>query len=210
MTADFEQMVDLTGVSPEDQARMLRMHELLVSAGPPADLPSELATPLDVTSPAPADVGGAQVIAFPRRRRTAAAISIAAAVAVACFSGGYVLANQAHHSSSLHAIRVVGLSGEQNSLASLRVGAADANGNWPVQLTVQGLPPLHGTDSHYLLMLTHNGKPTWVCGMFKVGKDGATTVAFSVPYRITGQTKWAVTEMTHGLKFPGHVVMTTS
>jgi hypothetical protein len=203
VTADFDQMVDLTGVSPEDRARMLRMHELLVSAGPPADLPSELAD-------APSDVGGAQVIAFPRRRRTAAAISIAAAVAVACFSGGYVLANQAHHSSSLHAIRVVGLSGEQNSLASLRVGAADANGNWPVQLTVQGLPPLHGADSHYLLMLTQNGKPTWVCGMFKVGKDGATTVAFSVPYRITGQTKWAVTEMANGLKFPGHVVMTTS
>ena len=203
MTADFDQMVDLTGVSPEDRARMLRVHELLVSAGPPADLPSELAD-------APSEVGGAQVIAFPRRRRTAAAISIAAAVAVACFSGGYLLANQAHHSSSLHAIRVVGLSGEQNSLASLRVGAADANGNWPVQLTVQGLPPLHGTDSHYLLMLTQNGKPTWVCGMFKVGKDGATTVTFSVPYRITGQTKWAVTEMTDGLKFPGHVVMTTS
>ena len=208
MTADFDQIVDLTGVSPEDRVRMLRMHELLVSAGPPADLPSELATPLDVTSPA--DGGGAEVIAFPRRRRTAAAISIAAAVAVACFSGGYILANQAHHNSSLHAVRVVGLSGEQNSLASLRVGAADANGNWPVQLTVQGLPPLHGTDSHYLLMLTHNGKPTWVCGMFKVGKDGATTVTFSVPYRITGQTKWAVTEMTDGLKFPGHVVMTTS
>ena len=203
MTADFDQMVDLTGVSPEDRARMLRMHELLVSAGPPADLPSELAD-------APSEVGGAQVIAFPRRRRTAAAISIAAAVAVACFTGGYFIANQAHSSSSLHAVRVVGLSGEQNSLASLRVGAADANGNWPVQLTVQGLPPLHGTDSHYLLMLTHNGKPTWVCGMFKVGKDGATTVTFSVPYRITGQTKWAVTEMTDGLKFPGHVVMTTS
>ena len=207
MTADFDQMVDLTGVSPEDRARMLRMHELLVAAGPPVDLPSQLAAPLDVTSPA--DGGGAEVIAFPRRRRTAAAISIAAAVAVACFSGGYLLANQAHH-GSLHAVRVVGLSGEQNSLASLKVGAADSNGNWPVQLTVRGLPPLRGTDSHYLLMLTHNGKPTWVCGMFKVGNDGATTVAFSVPYRITGQTKWAVTKMTDGTKFPGHVVMTTS
>src|SRR5262245_54451059 len=201
-------MVDLTGVSPQDRARLLRMHELLVSAGPPADLPSELVAPLDVTSPA--DGGGAEVIAFPRRRRTAAAILIAAAVAVACFSGGYLLANQAHHGSSLHAIRVVGLSGEQNSLASLRVGAADANGNWPVQLTVTGLPPLKATDSHYLLMLTQDGKPTWVCGMFKVGAHGATTVTFSVPYRITGQTKWAVTEMTKGAQFPGHVVMTTS
>ena len=203
MTADFDDIVDLAGVSPEDRSRMLRVHELLVAAGPPADLPSAL-------TEAPSGVDEAKVIAFPRRRRTAAAILIAAAVAVACFSGGYVLANQAHHGTSLHAIRVVGLSGEQNSLASLRVGAADANGNWPVQLTVKGLPQLHGTDSHYLLMLTQNGKPTWVCGMFKVGSDGATTVSFSVPYRITGQTKWAVTEMTKGTRFPGHVVMTTS
>ena len=203
MMADFDQMVDLTGVSPEDRARLERVHDLLVAAGPPVELPSGL-------SDAPSDVAGAKVIAFPRRRRTAAAILIAAAVAVACFSGGYVLANQAHHSSALHAIRVVGLSGEQNSLASLRVGAADRNGNWPVQLTVTGLPPLHGADSHYLLMLTQDGKPTWVCGMFKVGENGATTVTFSVPYRITGHTKWAVTEMTKGTQFPGQVVMTTS
>jgi hypothetical protein len=208
VTADFDHLVDLSGMSPEDRARLLRVHELLVAAGPPADLPSELAAPLDVTSPA--DVAGAQVIAFPRRRRTAAAISIAAAVAVACFSGGYLLANQAHHGSNLHAVRVVGLSGEQNSLASLKVGAADSNGNWPMQLTVKGLPPLHGTDSHYILVVTSKGKPTWVCGMFKVGDDGATTVAFSVPYRITGRTKWAVTAMTKGAQFPGHVVMTTS
>jgi hypothetical protein len=203
VTADFDQLVDLTDVSAEERARLERMHKLLVAAGPPADLPSELAD-------APSNVGSAQVIAFPRRRRTAAAISIAAAVAVACFTGGYLLANQAHHGSSLHAVRVVGLSGEQNSLASLKVGAADSNGNWPMQLTVKGLPPLHGTDSHYVLMLTQNGKLTWMCGMFKVGEDGATTVAFSVPYRITGQTKWAVTAMSHGTKFPGHVVMTTS
>jgi len=106
VTADFDQLVDLTGVSPEDQARLRRVHDLLVAAGPPAELPSGLAA-------APDGVADAKVIAFPRRRRTAAAILIAAAVAVACFSGGYVLANQAHHSGTLHATRVVGLSGEQ-------------------------------------------------------------------------------------------------
>jgi len=203
VTADFDQMVDLTGVSPADRVRLQRVHDLLVAAGPPAELPSGLSD----APPAPAD---AKVIAFPRRRRTAAAILIAAAVAVACFSGGYVLANQAHNATTLHAIRVVGLSGEQNSLASLRVGAADRNGNWPVELTVTGLPALHGADSHYLLMLTQDGKPTWVCGMFKVGENGATTVTFSVPYRITGHTTWAVTEMTKGTRFPGQVVMRTS
>jgi hypothetical protein len=205
VTTEFDQLVDLTGVSPDDRARMQRVHELLVAAGPPADLPSGL-------TEAPDHVAGAKVVAFPRRRKTAAAILIAAAVAVACFAGGYVLANQAHHGNggSLRPIRVVGLSGEQNSLASLQVGAADANGNWPMRLTVKGLPPLKAKGSHYILMLTRGGKPIWVCGMFKVGAHGTTTVSFSVPYRITSRTTWAVTKMTNGARFPGHVVMTTS
>jgi hypothetical protein len=203
VTADFDQLVDLTGMSPEDRARLARVHEMLVAAGPPADLPSALDRP-------PADVDEVNVIAFPRRRRAAAAILVAAAVAAACFGGGYLLANQARPASSLHAVRVVGLQGEENSLASLRVGASDANGNWPMQLTVSGLPPLTARKAHYILMVTEAGKPTWVCGMFKVGKSGSTTVTFDVPYRITDSTQWAVTKMTPGTQFPGHVVMTTS
>jgi len=199
VTADFDQLVDLTGMSPEDRARLARVHELLVAAGPPPELPSVLDRP-------PADVGEAKVIAFPGRRRAAAAILVAAA----CFGGGYLLANQTRPASSPHAVRVVRLQGEQNSLASLRVGASDTNGNWPMQLTVSGLPPLTSRNAHYILMVTQAGKPTWVCGMFRVGKNGSTTVAFDVPYRITDSTQWAVTKMTPGTQFPGHVVMTTA
>jgi hypothetical protein len=210
MTAEFDQLVDLTGVSPEDRARMQKVHELLVAAGPPTDLPAGLdRTPPEVVESGGSS-GGATVIAFPRRRRAAAAILVAAAVAALCFGGGYVLANQARSSNTIDVVRTVPLQGEANSFASLKVGAADSDGNWPVQLTVKGLPPLSGASAHYILMVSQGGKPTWVCGMFKVGSSGTTTVTFSVPYRINGSTKWAVTKMTPGTQFPGHVVMTTS
>jgi len=78
-----------------------------------------------------------------------------------------------------------------------------------MELTVSGLPPLTARNAHYILMVTEAGKPIWVCGMFKVGKSGSTTVTFNVPYPITDSTRWAVTEMTPRAKFPGHVVMTT-
>jgi hypothetical protein len=59
-------------------------------------------------------------------------------------------------------------------------------------------------------MLWQNGKPAGICGTFKVGANGVTKVAFNVAYKITKSTRWVVTEMTPGLRYPGHVVMTTS
>ena len=129
-------------------------------------------------------------------------ILIAAAVSVACFGGGYVLANQAHSSSAIHVVRVVPMSGQQSSFASLRVGSADKSGNWPIQLTVNGLKPL-ANESRYYLMVWQNGKPAAFCGTFEVNKGGPTTVTFNVAYKITPQTRWVVTEMSPGAKFPG-------
>lgn len=233
MTADFDQLVDLTGLGPEERDRLLRVHELLVAAGPPAELPAGLdhpptdvetrrlsiaaapsaAIPTAATPTGPA-AGGApsSVIPFPVRRRAGAALLIAATVAAACFGGGYLLANQTH-SSALHAVRVVQLQGSQgpvNSQAALRVGSADSSGNWPIQLTVTGLPPLPNERSRYYLMVWQDGKPVALCGTFEVGASGSTTVTFNVAYKITKSTRWVVTRMAPGLQYPGHVVMTTS
>jgi hypothetical protein len=203
VSAEFEQLVDLEGLGPVEVSRLRRMHDLLVAAGPPVDLPAALTGP-------PTDLDGTNVIALPpRRRKPAALVLLAAAIAAACFGGGYVLANQAHH-SSIDTIRVVPLKGEQNSFASLRVGSADSDGNWPVVLTVTGLKHLSNAQAHYVLMLWDNGKPSAVCGMFKVGKNGDATVTFNVPYTIGKSTRWVVTEMAPGVQFPGHVVMTMS
>jgi hypothetical protein len=203
MTADFEQLVDLAGLSPAERSRLQRVHDMLVAAGPPPELPGELTQP-------PAEVGGEVVPLEPRRRRApVAGLLIAATVAVACFGGGYLLANQAHSSNAIHVVRVVPMSGQQNSFASLRVGSADKSGNWPIQLTVNGLKPL-ASKSRYYLMVWQNGKPAAFCGTFEVNKGGPTTVTFNVAYKITPQTRWVVTEMSPGAKFPGSVVMTTS
>ena len=206
MSREFDRLVDLEGLGPAETARLRRVHDLLVAAGPPLDLPAGLSGP-------PADLDGGQVVALPsRRRRPAAALLLAAPVAAACFGGGYLLATQAHK-SAIDVVRVVSLQGEQNSFASLasaslRVGSADGDGNWPVQLTVSGLP--QPQNARYYLMLWEDGKPTALCGTFVVGKNGTTTVAFNVPYTITKSTRWVVTEMAPGIHFPGHVVMTTS
>jgi hypothetical protein len=206
VTHDFEEMVDLTGLGPDETARLRNVHDLLVAAGPPAELPAELST-------APATTDDAEVISLAshRRRRMAVGALIAAAVAAACFGGGYVIANQANP-SAIHVVRVVSMQGngaQRNSEASLRVGSADGNGNWPLQLTVNGLRPLPG-DARYYLMVWQDGKAAGFCGTFEVSKNGPTTVTFNVAYKITNSTKWVVTKLGPGVKFPGHVVMTTA
>jgi hypothetical protein len=211
LNPDFERLVGGDDLDDETRRRLRRMHEMLVAAGPPEELPAAIGGP-----PATPELnGGAKVIPLEpaRRRRPIAIIGIAAAVAAACFGGGYVLANQVDSSSTaIHTLRVVPMhpkQGEQNSEASLRVGSADGNGNWPIQLTVNGLRPL-ADDSRYYLIVWRNGKPVAVCGTFEVGSSGPTTVTFNVAYKIKPNTKWVVTRMVPGAKYPGHVVMTTA
>jgi hypothetical protein len=200
---DFDQLVDLTDLSPEDEARLRRMHSMLVEAGPPQELPAAIGR-------APATDGSVVSLAS-RRRRPVVALGIAAAVAVACFGGGYLLANQAHsNKGAIHVVRVVPMQGVRNSEASLRVGSADGNGNWPLQLTVNGLKPLQDDSRYYLMVVQGNGKRPIFCGSFEVSGKGATTVTFNVAYKIKPDTKWIVTKMAPGMKYPGHVVMTTS
>lgn len=204
MNPDFDQLVDGDDLSSEDRLRLRRVHDMLVAAGPPAELPTAIGQP-------PVTHAAGNIVPFPARRRPAAMILIAAAVAAACFGGGYLIADQAHSSSkgAIHVVRVVPLQGEQNSEASLRVGTADGNGNWPIELTVNGLKPLQD-DSRYYLIVWRGGKPVAICGTFEVGGKGPTTVTFNVAYKITNDTKWVVTRMAPGAKYPGHVVMTTS
>jgi hypothetical protein len=202
---ELGEMIELAGLTPDEQARLQRVHGLLVAAGPPAELPLGLVQPPETSE------RGAEVVAIAaRRRRPAVALLIAAAVAAACFGSGYLLANQAH-SSSTRVAQVVSLAGpgQRNSFASLRVGRADAGGNSPIQLTVTGLPPL-AIRARYALMLWQGGKPSVTCGTFTVGRNGPTTVRFSVPYTITKTTRWVVTEVSAGAHYPGHVVMTSS
>lgn len=81
---EFDDLVDRDGLDEAEEARLRRVHDLLVQAGPPPELPPALLRP-PTASPDP------EMIEFPLhlRRRVGAWVAVAAAVAGVLFAGGY-------------------------------------------------------------------------------------------------------------------------
>jgi hypothetical protein len=193
---NFDDWVDVEGLSPAERKRLEHVHELLLEAGPPPALPTELERP------------PAQVIPFRRapRRRAGAALLAAAVLVGVAFGGGYL----AGRGGGMHVVRHVSLQGTTGgrSFASLEVGRRYESGNWPIAMTVSGLPEQANERAYYLLLLWHNGKPAGVCGAFRVER-GVTRLHFDVPYKITPATRWVVTAVSPGTRYPGTVIMKT-
>jgi hypothetical protein len=199
--SDFEEIFDGTELSDEEARRLRRVHELLLDAGPPADLPPSLA--------APGEPSTAEVIAFPllMRRRRAAALVAAAAVAAVGLGGGYLLGHAHAKTAVFAAQRVVPMHGG-GALAVLRIGWRDKAGNWPMELLVSGLPTQKDPRSYYELWLTKGGKPVAPCGSFRVNA-ARTTVRLSVPYSFSGFDGWVVTSQRADEGATGPVVVST-
>lgn len=168
-------------LEPGELERLRRVHELLLAAGPPAELPPHLAQP-----PQP-DRG--RVVAFARYRWKAAGLAAAAAAAI-LFGIGFL----AGHSTSGGDFKAVygpiamhGSGGTANALAQIWIGPKDAAHNWTSQMKVRGLPALPA-GSYYALYLTEarTGKRVLLCTAFAVHK-GVTTVSFSYPGDATGK-----------------------
>jgi len=192
MTREFNDWVDVEGLSPAERERLERVHALLLAAGPPPELTAAIARP------------PAQVIQFPvwRRRPLVAAVAAAVAVGGAAFGGGYVVGND----NGMKTAQVMSLRGQANQLASLRIGAPDQVGNSPMILTVTGLPKL-GAHAYYELFTWRHGKPSYPCGGFRM-LDGTTSVHLTVPYELKTGTKLVVTMVERGkVAWPGRVVM---
>ena len=193
MTREFNDWVDVEGLSPAERERLERVHALLVAAGPPPELTAAIERP------------PAHVVQFPvwRRRPMVAALAAAVAVAGAAFGGGYLVGND---NSGVKAAHVMSLQGQPNQLASLRIGAPDQVGNSPMILTVTGLPKL-GEHAFYELFTLRHGKPSYPCGGFRMD-SGTTSVHLSVPYEFQPGTKLVVTMIERGkIEWPGRVVM---
>jgi hypothetical protein len=200
--SDFRDIVDTEGLGPAEEARLQRVHELLVQAGPPPDLPPSLER-----TPEAADAEIVQFPLLPRRRWAVAAVAVAT-LALIAFGGGYVFGHSKSGHSGLDVVRVVPMQGHGNAQAILRVAHADSGGNWPMELEVSGLPALQPRNAYYELWLTRNGRPVEPCGFFRV--HGATTkVRFSVPYDFHGADGWVVTTQRNSVSAPGPVVLST-
>lgn len=166
---------DLLGddLPAEDRARLGRVHELLIAAGPPPELPPSLAEAPDRASRPPS---------WLPRRRLGAAFALAATIALVAFVGGYAAGYQ-RSDSDFDAARSVVLGGDDAKRAVVRFGARDANGNRSMLVSVQGLSRARD-GNYYTLFMTKDGRPIVTCGTFNVRDEGLTTVRFTVAYEL--------------------------
>lgn len=200
--SNFDDMIDREGLGADEEARLRRVHDLLVQAGPPPDLPPALERP--PTAPAEGEL--VQFPMLPRRRWTLAAVA-AATLVVLAFGGGYLVGHAKTKPTTFATKRVVPMHGG-NALALLRVAQKDAAGNWPMQLEVNNLPTQSDSRAYYELWLTRNGKPIAPCGTFRVNAR-TTTLRLSVPYDFKSFDGWVVTRQSANDDGPGPVVLKT-
>ncbi|HET7572766.1 MAG TPA: anti-sigma factor [Gaiellaceae bacterium] len=198
---DFDELLGGEPLGPERE-QLRRVHEMLLTAGPPPELPPHL------------EAGPNLAMTTVRRRRQVrrrVALLAAAAVAVAVvFLGGYITGNRGPGKtiSAVRTIQLQGTAAAPDALASLRVQPEDESGNWPMTLDVTGLPALPDRG-YYAVYLVRNGKPWASCGWFLVsGPHAGTTVTLNAPYGLRSGDTWIVTRVVAGkTKGAGETVM---
>jgi hypothetical protein len=181
---DFRELVG-EDVPEAERERLRRVHELLVAAGPPPDLPPGLEKP---------PTAGGRLAFLPRRRR-GALLALAAALAAASFGAGYIVADRGDRPRAEafepdFVVRMRGTQAAPGAVASLVVGRKDDDGNWPMQLTVRNLPLL-GDEGRYELLLTRRGEIGPSCGTFFVASDKAVA-HLNAPYKLREYDGWVI------------------
>jgi hypothetical protein len=164
---DFDELVG-GALEPRERERLRRAHEALLAAGPPPDLPASLARP---------PLAG--------RRARSLLLPVAAAVALAVAFGGGWFASGSGEVDPQFTLGMQGTAAAPAAAADLAVYAIDSAGNWPMAMTISGLP-----NGLYELVLTRDGKPAVSCGRFLV--DGRTVTHLNAPYRLREYDGWAV------------------
>jgi hypothetical protein len=167
---------DFAELEAGERARLARVHELLLAADPPPEVPPALATP---------PAGPARGL-LPRRRRLTLAI-VAAALALVAFGGGYLVGGREAARSTDFVLPLEGTAAAPAARGSLVVFERDSAGNWPMRLIALNLPP-----GAYELWLTKGGKPAQPCGRFRVA-DRQVEVELNAPYRFSDFDGWVVT-----------------
>lgn len=193
---DFGELVGDEG-APEELARLRRVHDLLVAAGPPPELSPGLQAP-SLQKPRPSFL--------PRRRREAAVV-LAAAVAAVAFGAGFLVGDRGGDFAEARVVAMRGVGAAKLASASVALGKTDAVGNVPVVMEVRGLKPLG--RGWYELLLTKDGKPIAVCGTFAVKKTGVTRVRMSVAYDLKRYDGWVIAPYDFRTHKAGPAMLTT-
>src|SRR5581483_5855898 len=140
-------------------------------------------------------------------QRRIALLAAALTVFALVFLAGYLAGNHGGSLAGSRTLQLRGTAAAPNALASLVVQDADAAGNWPMRLSVTGLPKLP-PRGYYAVYLTRDGKPFLPCGVFIVrSAHGAVTVQLNAPYRVRPGDSWVVTKELPGEHGAGQVVL---
>jgi hypothetical protein len=174
MRPDFDELVG-TDLDPRERERLVRVHELLLAAGPP-----------------PAAAPGAPALLGPRRR-PGALLALAAALAVAAFALGAALVDGGSGRDIDFTETMTGTPSAANASATLTVFDIDAAGNWPMELKVAGLPPMQ-SGRPFELWLTRGDELAALCGGFLTDTDGSAVVPMNAPYRFDDFDGWVIVE----------------
>jgi hypothetical protein len=183
-----------------ERQRLQHVHELLLQAGPPPELPPQLeAGPtLGLT------LGGRRRAVKPR-----AMLLLAAALCLALvFFAGYAVSN--HGSGNglsaqkpLKSLVLKGTPRTPQAQGVLQLWRA-SDGNWPMTLRVAGLP----ADTSYEVYLVRDGRPWGLCGTFRVESSRETAVVtLNAPYSLKPGDSWVVLRPGHAGTEPGQTVL---
>jgi hypothetical protein len=196
---NFDDLVG-TDVDPAEREQLRRAHDLLVIAGPPAELSPEFEAGPTL----------AMTLGRPTRRRVqrrGALLAAAVVVLALAFLAGFIAGNGGNGVASGRLLKLEGTKAAPAALASLRIQHVDASGNWPMRLSARGLPKLP-PKGYYEVFLVRDGKIFAPCGSFIVkSEDSTVSVQLNAPYRLRTNDTWVVTKQLPGGQEAGAVVL---
>ena len=175
--ASFDELAG-DDLSAAERDRLHAVHEQLLAAGAPPELPPSLARAPDEPT---ARVGPL------RGRYRYTAFAAADTVALALFGAGYAIGDGG---DGEEAVRTIAMAGPGGAEASIVIYPEDRAGNWPMRLEISGLEPLPPGQT-YELWLTRRGKLADPCGTFVVSGE-TTKVPLNAPYRLKQYDGWVV------------------
>ena len=197
----FDELAGGDDLSPDEAARLERVHDLLVAAGPPPELPPHLLEP-------DPELERRDNVTFLPRRRVGMLLGIAAAIALVALFGGYVIGQRHAPFDEAGSVTMHSTVAASQASAVIHVGKADSAGNWPLKVDVKNLPALP-KGQYYEMFLSRAGNPRAAsCGTFRVS-DESDEVRLNAPYPLRAFDGWIVTREKPGSsKHP--VVLTTA
>ena len=185
-----------------ERQRLQHVHEQLLQAGPPPEISADL------------EAGPTLGMTIGQRRRKkkqrGMLLLAAAIVVVLVFIGGYATGGNGGYGKQQTVIsqELKGTSLLPQAQGTLQVWDTKDGNNWPMTLTVVGLPQLP-EHSAYEVYLVRDGKPWGSCGRFRASSspEQPVTVTLTAPYSLERGDTWVVTRPGPGGAEPGQTVL---